>query len=224
GWDRVKLYFMMGLPTETIEDLDGIVRMGERALALGKRYKKRAKITLSVAGFVPKPHTPFQWEAQLSIEELRERGRYLKSAVGRLYGGKNSPLTLKYHEPEQTFLEGVFARGDRRLAPVLLAAWKKGARFDGWTETFSWPLWKEVFSEQGVDPAFYTSRERPLDELLPWDHIDAGVSRDFLARESTLAREGILSPDCRPIGSDEGSPCRFCGIIDCPVAEGKGRS
>ena len=224
GWDRIKLYFMMGLPTETMEDLDGIVRMGERALALGKRYKKRAKITLSVAGFVPKPHTPFQWEAQLSIEELRERGRYLKNAVGRLYGGKNSPLTLKYHEPEQTFLEGVFARGDRRLAPVLLAAWKKGARFDGWTETFSWPLWKEVFSEQGVDPAFFTSRERPLDESLPWDHIDAGVSREFLARESKLSREGILSPDCRPIGADEGSPCRFCGIIDCPVAEGKARS
>ena len=224
GWDRIKLYFMMGLPTETTEDLDGIVRMGERALALGKSCRKRAKITLSVAGFVPKPHTPFQWEPQLSVEELRERGRYLKSAVGRLYGGKNSPITLKYHEPEQTFLEGVFARGDRRLAPALLAAWRKGARFDGWTETFSWPLWRETFSEQGVDPAFYTSRERHLDEPLPWDHIDAGVSREFLARESRLARQGILSPDCRPLGSDEGSPCRFCGIIDCPVAERKGRS
>ncbi len=224
GWDRVKLYFMMGLPTETLEDLDGIVRMGERAVALGKRFKKRAKITLSVAGFVPKPHTPFQWEAQLSIEELRERGRYLKNAVSRLWGGKNSPLTLKYHEPEQTFLEGVFARGDRRLAPVLLAAWKRGARFDGWTETFSWPLWNDAFSEEGIDPAFYASRERPLGEALPWDHIDPGVSRSFLERERKRSREELLSPDCRPLGDEGGSPCRFCGIPDCPAAEGKGRS
>ena len=224
GWDRVKLYFMMGLPTETTEDLDGIVRMGERALALGKRYKKRAKITLSVAGFVPKPHTPFQWESQLSIEELRERGRYLKNAVSRLFGGKNSPLTLKYHEPEQTFLEGVFARGDRRLAPVLHTAWKMGARFDGWTETFSWPLWNEAFKAEGVDPAFYASRERSPDESLPWDHIDPGVSREFLARERNRSREGALSPDCRPVGGGEGSPCRSCGIVCCPAAEREGRS
>jgi radical SAM family uncharacterized protein len=222
GWDRVKLYFMMGLPTETMEDLDGILELAERALAIGKEKGKKARVALSVAGFVPKAHTPFQWEPQAGIEELRSAGRYLKGKVASRHGGKNSRVTLKYHEPEQTFLEGVFARGDRRLAPLLLAAWRMGARFDGWSETFSFPLWMKAFEEAGIDPSEFTARRRGPAEGLPWDHIDAGVTRGYLLRERERAIGGLLSPDCRPLGEKNGAPCRACGVEDrCPVL-GKG--
>lgn len=220
GWDRVKLYFMMGLPSESGNDLDGILELAERSLTIGKRAGKKVTVSLSVAGFVPKPHTPFQWEPQAGVEELREKGRYLKGKLTSRYGGRNSRISLKYHEPEQTFLEGVFARGDRRLADAILAAWRKGARFDGWSETFSFPLWMEAFSQASIDPLNYTERRRAADEGLPWDHIDAGVSKAFLLREREKALQEELSPDCRPLaGGVEGAPCRACGVEDfCPVA------
>jgi len=220
GWDRVKLYFMMGLPSESGNDLDGILELAERSLTIGKRAGKKVTVSLSVAGFVPKPHTPFQWEPQAGVEELREKGRYLKGKLTARYGGRNSRISLKYHEPEQTFLEGVFARGDRRLADAILAAWRKGARFDGWSETFSFPLWMEAFSQASIDPLNYTERRRAADEGLPWDHIDAGVSKAFLLREREKALQEELSPDCRPLaGGIEGAPCRACGVQDfCPVA------
>lgn len=219
GWDRVKLYFMMGLPTETDEDLDGIVRLTERAYSIGKGIKKRVEVAVSVAGFVPKPHTPFQWEAQLSVDELRRRGRYVKNRLNEVGRGK---ISLKYHEPEQSFMEGVFARGDRRLAPVLLAAWRKGARFDGWTETFSFSRWMEAFEECGVDPHGYVSRERSPDEGLPWDHISAGVTKEFLWRERLRSREEKLSPDCREDGKCAacGAACLACGACFPPSQEG----
>ena len=218
GWDRVKLYFMMGLPTETYDDLEGIVRMSRLAYSIGREYKKRTQVAVSLAGFVPKPHTPFQWEAQLPVIELRERGRYVKNSLNS--GGRGG-ITLKYHEPEQTFLEGVFARGDRRLAPVLLAAWRMGARFDGWSECFSFSRWMEAFEMSGVDPHQYVARERERDEGLPWDHIHAGVERDFLWRERVRSREGALSPDCRDgaVCVQGGEACLFCGACDSAKGE-----
>ncbi|MGI6252720.1 MAG: TIGR03960 family B12-binding radical SAM protein [Aminivibrio sp.] len=223
GWSRVKLYFMMGLPTETEEDLDGIIEMTERAIAIGRAQGKRPRAAVSVAGFVPKPHTPFQWEPQAGVEELRNAGRYLKRGISEKFRGRGSPVTLKYHEPEQTFLEGVFARGDRRLASVLMAAWRKGARFDGWTEIFSYPLWMDAFSSEGVDPAGFALREISPEEGLPWDHIHTGVTREFLLRERDRAMNESLSPDCRPVGGADGAPCRACGVEEiCPYRSGGG--
>lgn len=197
GWDRVKLYFMMGLPTETQEDLAGIHEICNRAVAAAKRHKKRGDVSASVAGFVPKGHTPFQWEAQLSREELRERGRWLKSNL------RNRKVTLAYHEPEQTFLEGVFARGDARLADAIEEAWKRGARFDGWSEFFDFERWEKVFNDLEIDAAAYTGA-RSLGDRLPWDHIDCGVSKEYLMRERAKALAAETTRDCR-LG------CNGCG-------------
>jgi radical SAM superfamily enzyme YgiQ (UPF0313 family) len=206
GWDRIKLYFMMGLPTETEEDLDGIVRLAQSALRLARGCKrKRASIAVSVAGFVPKAHTPFQWERQNTIEELKEKGRRLKSQV------KDRALSLKYHEPEQTFLEGVLARGDRRVADVIELAWRGGARFDGWSETFDLGRWLDAFERCGLDPARYT-RARERDEALPWDMVDVGVTKAFLWRERCAAYDARLTPDCR-------AGCGACGMNCPPVLE-----
>lgn len=199
GWERMKLYFMMGLPTETYDDLKGIIDIAERAVAIGRSMKRRADIAVSVAGFVPKPHTPFQWEPQDSMESFREKGRWLKGRI------KNRKISLKYHEPSQSFIEGVMARGDRRLGEVIERAWKIGARFDGWSETFNLSIWQQAFSDCSVDPAWYANRERPKDEGFPWDHIDCGVTREFLWREREKSKLEALTVDCR-----EGS-CSGCG-------------
>ena len=224
GWDRVKLYFMMGLPTETMDDLEGIVELAERTIAIGRAAGKRVEAALSVAGFVPKAHTPFQWEPQAGVEALREAGRHIKGKLMDRRGGRRSKISVKYHEPEQTFLEGVFARGDRRLALPLMKAWEKGARFDGWSETFNFPLWMEAFQEAGVDPEEFSGRRRPLDEGLPWDHIHSGVTKNFLIKERERAFSEALSPDCRPLGDWEGAPCRACGVeAQCPLLRAKER-
>jgi radical SAM superfamily enzyme YgiQ (UPF0313 family) len=210
GWDRLKLYFMMGLPTETEEDLDGIVHLAQSAIQAARRNnRRRASVAVSVAGFVPKAHTPFQWERQNTIEEFKEKGRRLKAQI------KDKALSLKYHEPEQSFLEGVLARGDRLLADAVEAAWRKGARFDGWSETFDLKLWLEAFEECGLDPADYI-RARRQDEVLPWDHIDIGVTRAFLWKERCAAYGAQLTPDCR-------TGCRGCGLscgVTAPKAVG----
>ncbi|MCR5346734.1 MAG: TIGR03960 family B12-binding radical SAM protein, partial [Fretibacterium sp.] len=203
GWDRVKLYFMMGLPTETEEDLNGITALARRALKLGRSLgRRRTTVSVSVAGFVPKAHTPFQWERQNSIEELREKGRYLKSQI------RERSIALSYHEPEQTFLEGVLSRGDRRTADVIERAWRTGARFDSWTETFNLQNWLNAFDFCGLDPLSFT-RERDESERLSWDHISPGVTREFLLRErhKAYAVEGAeLTPDCRS------GHCAGCGL------------
>lgn len=199
GWERIKLYFMMGLPTETEEDLKGILNIAERAVAIGRSLKRRSDITVSVAGFVPKPHTPFQWESQDLMETFWEKGRWLKSRV------KNKRISLRYHEPAQSFLEGVMARGDRRLGDAIEMAWRNGARFDGWSETFDLSRWLQAFSDTGIDPAWYANRERAKDEGFPWDHLDCGVTREFLWREREKSRSVSLTPDCR-----DGS-CSGCG-------------
>ncbi|MEA3507979.1 MAG: B12-binding domain-containing radical SAM protein, partial [Synergistota bacterium] len=203
GWDRVKLYFMMGLPSERQEDLEGILETGRLALKLARRHNRRGKITLSVAGFVPKPHTPFQWEPQDGPDSLADKGRFLKS------GARRKGFGLNYHEPGQTALEGVIARGDRRVADVIETAWIKGARFDGWNECFDPNIWAEAFMETGIDPSFYTTRIRSLDEALPWDHIDVGVSDNFLAREREKAFAGMGTPDCTR------GLCAACGCTEC---------
>ncbi len=210
GWDRVKLYFMMGLPTETQEDLAGILDICNKAVSIAKRNKRRGDISASVAGFVPKAHTPFQWEKQATREELRERGRWLKSTL------RNRKVTLSYHEPDQTYLEGVFARGDARLADAVEEAWRRGARFDGWSEYFNLNRWNEVFSDLGIDAEKYT-QARGIEDALPWDHIDCGVTKEFLLREREKALGAEITNDCR-LG------CNACGwqgrtkAEECPHA------
>lgn len=199
GWERVKLYFMMGLPTETDEDLDAIAEISQSTLKLARSMgRKRATVSVSVSGFVPKAHTPFQWERQNAVDELREKGRRIKSQV------HDRAISLSYHEPEQTFLEGVLSRGDERTCDVILRAWEKGACFDSWTEHFDLRRWLEAFEECGVDPVEYT-RERGEGETLAWDFVDVGVSKRFLLTERHRAYRGELTTDCR-------TGCAACGI------------
>ena len=199
GWERVKLYFMMGLPTETQEDLEAIAETAYRTLKLGRSMgRKRVTVSVSVSGFVPKAHTPFQWERQNTIAELREKGQYIKSLV------HDRALSIAYHEPEQTFLEGVLSRGDRRTCGVILKAWETGARFDNWTEYFDLTRWLEAFSSCGLDPEEFT-RERGEGESLAWDFVNVGVRKDFLLRERHKAYDGALTADCL-------SGCAGCGL------------
>jgi radical SAM superfamily enzyme YgiQ (UPF0313 family) len=199
GWEKVKLYFMMGLPTETHDDLDGIIGIADRAVHYARVNRRKGGVSVSVAGFVPKPHTPFQWEAQLPRDELRDRGRYIKGRI------KSKRISLSYHEPNQTFLEGVFARGDASVGTAALEAWRRGARFDGWTECFDMARWEGVFRDLGIDMDYFATRERSSDEPLPWDVIDVRVTKEFLRLERERAMNGESTPDC-----GEGA-CNACG-------------
>lgn len=198
GWDRVKLYFMMGLPTETQEDLNGIIDICNKAVSIARKYKRKGDVNVSLAGFVPKAHTPFQWEPQLDRAGLRERGRMTKNSI------KNRRVSMAYHDPEQTYLEGVFARGDARLADAIEKAWLKGQRFDGWTEHFNFSVWEEAFRSLDIDSDEYVCRQRKFDEKLPWDVIDCGVSKAFLERERQKALASETTKDCR-------DGCNACG-------------
>lgn len=201
GWRSIKLYFMMGLPTETREDLAAICDLSRQVKAQARRAGGHGEVNVAVSTFVPKPHTPFQWERQLSLEETRERQRFLRDEM------KRRKLNYKYQEAELSFMEGVFARGDRRLADVLERAVDLGCRFDGWREHFSLERWMQAFSDSGIDPQWYL-RQRDTDELLPWDHLDSGVNREFLKKELELAVSGAATPDCR-FGQ-----CSNCGVCD----------
>jgi len=198
GWKSVKLYFMLGLPSETEEDLLGIVDLSRKVSAAGKH---RRQVTASVSTFVPKPHTPFQWAAQLSLEETEARQELLRKTLRR-YG-----IQFKWHDARLSFLEGVFARGDRRLAGPLLTAYRLGCRFDGWTEQFRLDLWQQAFAAHGINPDFYL-RRRLLDEPLPWDHLDSGVSKKWLQRDLAKAFAATLTPDCSV------ERCSYCGACD----------
>ncbi|MGN0838052.1 MAG: TIGR03960 family B12-binding radical SAM protein [Pyramidobacter sp.] len=199
GWQKIKLYFMMGLPGETDEDLQGIVSLAEHAASVGRSYTKRAVINVSVAGFVPKGQTPFQWCAQNTPVELARKGAFMKRQI------HTRAVSFKYHEASQSFIEGVLARGDRRVGRAVLEAWRLGERFDSWSETFSLDRWLQAFHNTGIDPAWYAQRVRPDDECFPWDHIDTGVARDFLLREYHRAQKAQVTPDCRTGG------CHACG-------------
>lgn len=204
GWNNIKLYFMIGLPTETYEDLDGIADLGRKVVDTyyntpKENRSKGLKVTISTSSFVPKPFTPFQWEPQDKIDILVEKQNYLK---GKL---KHKNISYNYHDSKTSYLEGVFARGDRRLSSVLIKAFEMGCKFDGWQEHFLYDKWMEAFDECEINPDFYTNRRREYDETLPWDHIEVGVSKKYLINESKKAREEKLTQDCR-LG------CTGCGI------------
>lgn len=204
GWKNVKLYFMIGLPTETEEDLHGIKVLAYNVIdyfreVSGGRLSKNFNVTISTSSFVPKPFTPFQWEPQDSMELLNEKQRYLSDRL------RNKNITYRYHDTKTSFLEAVFARGDRRLGKVILDAYRKGCKFDGWAESFRFDLWEETFRENGISMEFYANRRRGYDEILPWDHIDTGVSKQFLIDENEKAKRGELTPDCR-------KGCAGCGV------------
>jgi radical SAM family uncharacterized protein len=175
GIESIKLYFMLGLPTETEEDLIGICELSKKILEIGRGRTKRARVTVNLATFIPKPHTPFQWEKQISIEETLEKQRFIKRNL------KIKGLEVRWHQAEASFLEGVFSRGDRGLSKVIEKAWELGARLDAWSEHFKFDLWQKAFAECGIDPNEYL-RERKKDEPLPWDYIQTGVPKEILLR------------------------------------------
>jgi radical SAM family uncharacterized protein len=204
GANRIKLYFMTGLPTETYEDLDGIAdlvrRIQDQYFKIPKQDRNGAlTITASASCFAPKPGTPFQWDAQDAVERMKEKQYYLKDRL------KIRGVRFHYHDARLSFLEAAFARGDRRVAPVILRAYRGGAVMDAWQEHFSYERYGKAFEEQGVDPRFYALREREYTEVLPWAHIDNLVSRDYLMREREKAYSGEVTPDCRKI-------CAGCGL------------
>jgi len=207
GWNHVKLYFMVGLPTETEEDVREIAQMAGRVSALRRRLgKPPARVNLSVSAFVPKPHTPFQWEAMVGLERMRELRSLLRRSI------RTGAIQLRFNRPERSYLEGVFSRGDRRLGRLLLEAHRLGCRFDAWDETFDYGKWLEAFRRAEVSPEEYADRPRRREEVLPWSHIGAGVSTEFLWRERERALRGEVSPDCTREG------CLGCGLPNCPHA------
>jgi radical SAM family uncharacterized protein/radical SAM-linked protein len=201
GWNLIKLYFMIGLPTEQHEDLEAIIHLAEAVTRSAKGRGKKAKLNVSVATFVPKSHTPFVWLPQLPLEESQRRIRFIQSAL------RGKRVRVKWNQPELSWLEGVFSRGDRRLTGALIEAWRLGARFDAWGEHFRINLWEEAFRRSGLNPEFYLYRSRSMDELFPWDHIKSRVKKSYLEREWKKALQGKITPDCR-------ERCLECGVCD----------
>lgn len=203
GWTRVKLYFMIGLPTETPEDVKGIAELGQKVVDTFYSCENRPKgksvsVTISTSSFVPKPFTPFQWEPQDTEESLKAKQQIVKENV------KTRKITYNYHDSSTSFLEAVFARGDRQLCKVMYLAFQKGFHFDGWSDCFNLENWLELFKECGIDPAFYANRRRSFEEVLPWDHIDYGVTKEFLIDECKKAYQSVTTPNCR-------QKCSNCG-------------
>ena len=207
GWQKLKLYFMIGLPTETESDLEGIVRLAGEVVKVGKQFYPKGnalRIAVSISTFVPKAHTPFQWRQQIGVMETMAKQHYLQEKLG----GRH--LELSWHNPFMTQLEGIMARGDRRLGRAILTAWQNGAQFDGWSEQFNFELWSKAFQETGIDPDNYT-RSREYDEILPWSHIQSGVASSFLIAEDQKAMQELSTPDCR------NNVCAKCGV--CSVLQ-----
>lgn len=208
GWNKVKLYFMLGLPTETEEDMKGIAHLAEKiameyydTVPKEKRHGK-VQITVSTSFFVPKPFTPFQWAPMCTKEDYIGKAKVVKNEIRSQLNQKS--IRYNWHEADVTVLEGFLARGDRRTADVIETAYRKGALYDAWSETFSWDIWEQSFAETGIDPDFYTLRQRELKELLPWDFIDAGVTKEFLQKEWKHATQEKVTPNCR-------MKCSGCG-------------
>lgn len=203
GYSTVKLYFMIGLPTETLDDVKGIAELGQKVVNAYYTCENRPKgkgvrVTLSSSSFVPKPFTPFQWEPQDSIDTIHEKQAHIRENLS------TKKISYNYHDADTSFMEAVFARGDRKLNEVLLRACEKGMRFDGWSDCFSLDKWLEVFKECNIDPHFYANRRREFTESLPWDHIDYSVTKDFLIKECKKAYENTTTPHCR-------EKCSACG-------------
>ncbi len=216
GWLRIKLYFMIGLPTETMEDVQAVADLVKAVLGIGRRERgKRAQVSVSVNTFVPKPHTPFQWWPLTEATTVQERQAALRREL------RDRAIDLSWSDPATTWLEAVLSRGDRRLGQVILRAWRLGARFDAWAEAFRPDLWKQSFFEVGLDPAFYSSRERSFTEVLPWSHIDTGVHKAFLWDEYQRSLRAESSVDCR-------DGCLKCGVREslgleqCPIEAANG--
>ena len=203
GWNKVKLYFMIGLPTETSEDIAGIAELGQKVVNTFYKCENRPKgkgvsVTLSTSSFVPKPFTPFQWEPQDTEESLKEKQRTIKESI------KTKKITYNYHDSSTSFLEAVFARGDRRLCRVMELALERGFHFDGWGDCFDLDKWLELFRECGISPEFYANRRRSFDEVLPWEHIDYGITKEFLINECKKAYSNQTTFNCR-------EKCSNCG-------------
>lgn len=211
GWSSVKLYFMLGLPTETDEDIVEIARIADHVVHTWRESapdkRRGVSVTVSTSWFVPKPHTAFQWEAQITKEEYERRVQLLRDNI------KAKAVSYKWHDSDTSFLEAVLSRGDRRIGRVLEAAWRRGAKMDAWQDYYNLDLWMAAFEDCGLDPAFYANRVRPGNEILPWSMISSGVSQKFLWRERQRAYEGITTPDCR-------TQCTGCGA-NCLIGGGK---
>jgi hypothetical protein len=200
GWNRVKLYFLIGLPTETDEDTLGIAELARNCVAIGRKHSNRIAVSASVGGFVPKPQTPFQWFGQNTVDELTRKVHLLKDAVRRDRG-----VQLKWHDPKATLAEGIASRGDRRLGPVIEDVWRNGGTFQEWSEKFDLSLWQDAMARHGLSTDWFVHRHRDRDEVLPWDHVSAGLHRDFLWQDWEDALEASGIPDCR------WTPCYDCG-------------
>lgn len=216
GWNRVKLYFMLGLPTETPEDIRGIAELSNEIAALyyetvpKENRNGKCQIVASTSFFIPKPFTPFQWAPQCTREDFLEKAYFTRKAISEQLNQKS--IKYNWHEADVSVLEGVLARGDRKIGPVLVKAYENGCLFDAWSEHNKNEVWMEAFAQCGVDPDFYTVRERALDEIFPWDFIDCGVTKEFLKREWMKAQQETVSPNCRV-------QCQGCGAnrFDCGV-------
>ncbi|MHC5034271.1 MAG: TIGR03960 family B12-binding radical SAM protein [Planctomycetota bacterium] len=211
GWRLIKLYFMIGLPTETVEDVAGIVELSERVSDARRDVGGRpGNVNVSIAPFVPKPHTPFQWEAMASQQALRGAQNLI------LQNARRRSVRYKFHDPQCSLLEAVLARGDRRVGGAISRAYEAGGQFDAWSEHFSFERWQRAFEEEGLSMDFYAARERPTDEVLPWDHVDFGLRKEFLLEEREKAFRGEMTPDCRT------GKCALCGVCNgsaqrCPA-------
>ncbi|NLW64914.1 MAG: TIGR03960 family B12-binding radical SAM protein [Clostridiales bacterium] len=204
GWSNVKLYFMLGLPTETDEDVLGIADLAMKVLALWKQHasnkSRGVRITVSTSCFVPKPHTPFQWEAQVDMDEYRRRVSLLRSHL------RAKAITYNWHDADTSLIEAVLSRGDRRIGAVIEEVWRSGGKLDSWSEYFSFDRWISAFEKCGLDPKFYACRERNIDELLPWSRVSMGVKPEFMWNERQKCYRAELSPDCR-------KKCTACGAL-----------
>lgn len=212
GWNSVKLYFMIGLPTETYDDLDGIADLAYKVIDMYRdvhngKIKRAFGVTVSTSTFVPKPFTPFQWHGQDTTEEIREKQRHLVKKL------RNGNIKYNYHDSKTSLMEAVIARGDRKLGKVIYDAYKGGAKFDGWAEHFKLEIWEEAMNNNNLDIAFYANRERDYEEVFPWDHLDVGVNKKFLMRENEKSKQDAITVDCR-------HKCNGCGINTHTIGKG----
>jgi radical SAM-linked protein len=205
GWQVIKLYFMIGLPTETHDDLQAMVDLVKKLRKIKGPNGRTGKLNVSVATFIPKPHTPFQWASQISLADSKQKIRWLKKNL------KMPGVQFKWQSPEVSILEGLWARGDRRLSRLLLNAYGKGCKFDGWSDKFNYQFWQDALCDEGVDLNFYTTRVRNTEEPLPWDYIDTKVTKDFLKNELKKAGKGECTVDCRT------GDCNNCGVCDFKI-------
>ena len=211
GWTTVKLYFMMGLPTETMEDIEGMAALGQKIVNCfyanpDKPKGKGVTVNMSASCFVPKPFTPFQWEPQTTMQQLEEKQKHLVESV------HTKKISLSWHDAKTSFLEAVLARGDRRLCRALELAHKRGFNLDAWSEHFDFDAWMDIFREVGLEPAFYANRTRSYDEVFPWDHLDYGVTKKFLISENKKAHEAVTTPHCRQACAGCGAACWKEGV------------